>query len=140
MNCRKPTLVVYIKGSTTEEVDEFDYLYDILNNKANNDSLLKQMIANVYDKIIGLCTFCKEVCMGQYELNLLPKLYGRIFVSSLLFNCQSWTNLRTSSDIKSLHQIQMKLKQIMQVSYSTPNVGVYLELGILPTENKINKT
>ena len=34
----------------------------------------------------------------------------------------------------------MKLKQIMQVSYSTPNVGVYLELGILPTENKINKT
>lgn len=78
--------------------------------------------------------------MRQYELNLLPKLYRRIFVSSLLFNCQSWTNLRTSSDIKLQHQIQMKLKQIMQVSYSTPNVGVYLELGILPTENKINKT
>ena len=28
----------------------------------------------------------------------------------------------------------------MQVSYSVPNVDVYLELGILPTENKINKT
>ena len=41
MNCRKPTLVVYIKGSTTEEVDEFDYLYDILNNKANNESIEK---------------------------------------------------------------------------------------------------
>ena len=39
MNCHKPTLVVYIKGSTTEEVDEFDYLYDILNNKANNESI-----------------------------------------------------------------------------------------------------
>ena len=41
----------------------------------------------------------QKVCMGQYELDALLKLYESIFVNSLLFNCQSWKNLRTSPDI-----------------------------------------
>ena len=75
----------------------------------------------------------EEVCFGlMFEINVKPKLPESIFLSSLLFNAQTRTRLRTP-DINQLKQIQLKfLKLIMPCSYSMPNVGTYLELGILP--------
>ena len=40
---------------------------------------------------------------------------------------------RKHSDIKELSNIQLKfLKQMIRVPYSTPNIGLFLELGLLP--------
>ena len=69
------------------------------------------------------------------------QLYESIFLSTVLFKCQSWTNLTNITDthIESLQTLQMKyLKQTMYVPYSTPNKGTLLELGILPVYDVIN--
>ena len=76
---------------------------------------------------------------GLYEVQILLQLYESIFLSKLLFNCQSWTSLRKSSDIPSLESMQYKyLKQTMHIPYSTPNAGLLLELGILPIKDVVN--
>ena len=121
-----------INGNTIEYVNSFKYLGDELNIKGNNDNLILSRIKNVHVKMIGINAICKQVCLCQHEVSVLLKLYESIFLSSLLFNCQTWTNLR-ASDIKALTTIQLKyLKQSMKVPYGTPNNGVFLELGILP--------
>ena len=84
--------------------------------------------------MLGIAVICKEICLGQYEIHVLIKLYHAIFLSTLLFNCQTWTRIR-KYDIGILSVVQLKyLKQALRVPYSTPNVVVYLEMGLLPTE------
>ena len=140
VSCHKPTPVVYVNGNKIEEVNEFGYHGDPLSHKENNDGLFKRRITKVYGKIIAINAVCKEVCMRQYELDILLELCENIVASPLLFKCQSWTNLTASSDIKSFHQIRMNcLKQMMKVPHSTPNVGLYLELPILQIETEIDK-
>ena len=82
--------------------------------------------------------FCKEIALGNYEIQIMLQLYESIFLSTVRFNCQSWTNL-TNTHIESLQTLQMKyLNQTMCVPYSTPNKGTLLELGILPIYDVIN--
>ena len=84
--------------------------------------------------MLGIAVICKEICLGQYEIHVLIKLYHAIFLSTLLFNCQTWTRIR-KYDIGILSAVQLKyLKQALRVPYSTPNVVVYLEMGLLPIE------
>ena len=49
-------------------------------------------------KVYVIQAFCKEVAFGLYEVQILLQLYKSIFVSTLLFNCQSRTRLRKSND------------------------------------------
>ena len=62
------------------------------------------------------------------------KLCESMFLSTLLFNAQTWNRLR-KPDINQLKQTQLKfLKSIMPCPYSMPNAGTYLELRILSIE------
>ena len=68
----------------------------------------------------------------------MVQLYESIFLSTVLFNCQSRKNL-TNTHIESLQTLQMKyLKQTMYIPYSTLNKRTLLELGILPIYDVIN--
>ena len=76
---------------------------------------------------------------SRYSCNVLLKFYESAFLSSRLFNCQSWAKVRKSNDIVALATIQLKyLKQMMRVAYSTAKTGVCLELGMLSIENEID--
>ena len=91
-----------------------------------------------YGKIVAIHAIWKEVTLVFLEHSVLLELYESVFLSSLLFNCQSWANLRKSNDIEALTAIQLKyLKQMMRVAYSTSKAGVYLELGTLLIVNEI---
>ena len=81
-------------------------------------------------KIGVIQAFCKEIALKNYEIQIMLQLYESIFLSNVLFNCQSWTNL-TNTHIESLQTLQIKhLKQTMCVPYFTPNKGTLLELGM----------
>ena len=56
-------------------------------------------------KVYVIQALCKEVAFGLYEVQILLQLYESIFLSTLLFNCQSWTRLRKSSDIPTLESV-----------------------------------
>ena len=80
--------------------------------------------------MLGIAVICKEICLGQYEIHVLIKLYHAIFLSTLLFNCQTWTSIRKYDDILSVVQLKY-LKQALRAPYSTPNVVVYLDIEIV---------
>ena len=113
-----------------EHVSEFKYLGDVINSNANNKSLISQRTKNVYNKILGITAICKEICLGKYEIHVLIRLYHAIFLSTLLFNCQTWTSIRKYDDILSVVQLKY-LKQALRAPYSTPNVVVYLDIEIV---------
>ena len=113
-----------------EHVSEFKYLDDVINSNANNKSLISQRTKNVYNKILGITAIYKEICLGKYEIHVLIRLYHAIFLSTLLFNCQTWTSIRKYDDILSVVQLKY-LKQALRAPYSTPNVVVYLDIEIV---------
>ena len=133
INSKKRNITtITINDNPIEHVSEFIYLGDVINSNANNKSL--QRTKNVYNKMLGITAICKEICLGQYEIHVLIRLYHAIFLSTLLFNCQTWTRIR-KYDIDTLAVVQLKyLMQTLRVPYSTPNVVVYLEMGLLPIE------
>ena len=61
-----------------------------------------------------------------------------MFLPTILFNSQSWTNL-TKGDMEKLSATQMKfLKRILHAVSSTSNIVVLMELGVAPIEQEIH--
>ena len=111
------------------QLSEFKYL-----DNTNNKSLISRRVKNVYNKILAITAIYKEKCIKQYEIHVLIRLYHAIFLITLLFNCQTWTRIR-KYNIDTLTVVQLKyLKQALRVPYSTPNVVVCLEMGLLSIE------
>ena len=139
INCKGNKINLTVNNKDIEVVKEYKYLGDYFNEKGNNDSLIDNRIKNVYMKLLTIKAICKELYLGQYDIVVRIKLYESIFISSLLHNCQSWTNLRKSSDIRKMLTLQTKyLKQMLHVPYSCANIGIFLELGILPVNYLID--
>ena len=44
--------------------------------------------------MLGITAICKEIYLGQYEIHVLIWLHHAIFISTLLFNCQTWTRIK----------------------------------------------
>ena len=132
INSKKPNITtITFNDNPIESVSEFKYLGDVINSNANNKSLISHRTKNVYNKILGITAICKEMCLGKYEINVLIRLYHAIFLSTLLFNCQTWTSIRKyDNDILSVVQLKY-LKQALRAPYSTPNVVVYLDIEIV---------
>ena len=113
-----------INGEIAENVDSVKYLGDIFNSKGNNNDLIESRVRTRKQKIGVVQAFCKEIALGNYEIQIMLQLYESIFLSTVLLNCQT---------------LQMKyLKQTMCVPYSTPNKRTLPELEILPIYDVIN--
>ena len=127
-----------IRSETAEKIDVVKYPGDIFSSKGNNNDLIESRVKTGKQRFRIIQAFCKEIALGNYEIQIMLQLYESIFLSTVLFNCQSWTNLR-NTHIESLQTLQKEyLKQTMCVPYSTPNKGTLLELGILPIYDVIN--
>ena len=139
INFKSDNIPLTVNGDEIEYVNKYKYLGDVINSKGNNDDLIASRINQATYKLISIFAISKEISLGKYEIEVLLKLYQSIFLSTILFNCQTWTNLREHSDLKNLKLLQLKfLKHIMRCPYSTPNVGIFLELGLLPIEYVID--
>ena len=70
--------------------------------------------------------------MGMSFIESALLLHHSVVLQTMLNNCQSWTNL-SLKDIKRLEVVQLRhLKRIVRAPSSTPNVFVFLEMGVLP--------
>ena len=55
-----------------------------------------------------------------------------VFLPRLVYNCEAWSNL-TRKDYLDFEKTQINfLLPVMEVPLSTPTIGLYLELGMLP--------
>ena len=76
-------------GEIAENVDSVKYLGDIFNSRGNNNDLTESRIRTGKQKIGVIQAFCKEIGLGNYEIQIMLQLYESIFLSTVLFNCQS---------------------------------------------------
>ena len=125
----------YFVIPTTEIV----YLGDVFNSLGNNDGLMADRVRRGTKAMITIASLMAEIEVGVHHVNIMLLLYRSLFLSTMLFNSQTWSNLR-QKDIDSLRKLQLKyLKRILGVASSTANAFIFLELGVLPIEFEIEK-
>ena len=138
-NKSNPVPVLYINGEVVTEVSAMKYLGDIFNALGNNEDLIADRIKRGTAAMVSIHGFMRETSVGPYTLSVYLLLHNAIFLSSILFNCQAWSNI-TEKQIKELRTLQLRyLKKMMGVRSATANAFVYLELGVLPIEYEIHK-
>ena len=137
----KPTVSppeLKIADEVLKIVNVLKYLGDMFNNKGNNKDLIDDRIKRGIQAKTGIIAFLKENNLGVYEISVSIILYHAVFISSVLFNCQAWSNI-SNQDIQRLKSMQCKfLKEIVKGRKSMANSFILLELGILPIECEIH--
>ena len=120
-------------------VSVITYLGDLFNEQGNNDDLISDRVKRGIKAMITIMAMMAETDVGVHYINVMLLLYRSLFLSSMLFNSQTWSKLR-KKDIDALKITQLKfLKRIIGVASSTPNAFVFLELGVLPIDFEIEK-
>ena len=126
------------KDTKVVRTNEIVYLGDIFNEKGDNDGLIKDRISRGVKAIISITSILIESNLGKYHIDVALLLYSCLFLATVLFNSQTWSNLR-KKDHDQLRRMQSKLiKRLVGVPYSTCTAFTYLELGILPIECEIH--
>ena len=123
---------LYIEGIKIEVANKIVYLGDVINNKGSNSDLIEDRIQRGTSAMIRVEALVREASLGVYTVAVHHLLYQSLFLSTMTFNSQAWTNLK-ESELMQLEKLQLKcLKKILQVPGSTTNSFTFLEFGELP--------
>lgn len=129
---------IHINGRKVKNSSCSKYLGDQFNCHGSNSDLISSRVNRAKGSIIELISICKEAKFSSKQLDAMLLLYKTVFQPRLLYNCEAWSRL-TKSDIASLQKVQLGyLRSMMEVPYSTPLAGLYIELGILPIQYEID--
>ena len=128
-----------IDSEIIEETHSMVCLGDVFNSKGNNDDLIADRMKRGTAVMISTHGFMREMSLGVHTISVYLLLHSAIFLASILFNAQAWSNL-TEKNMLLLSTMQMKfLKKTMMVKQAVSNSFVCLELGVLPVEYEIHK-
>ena len=72
---------------------EIVYLGDVFNELANNDGLIKDRVQRGTKAMICIASLIQEANVGIYEVSVWILLYRALFLSTVLFNSQTWSRL-----------------------------------------------
>ncbi len=134
---RIPVLKV---GNTRMEVKEkVMYLGVMYNSKGDNQDLIEHRTQQAKTCMVNSIALCNDVTLGCYAFQALMLTYKTVFLPTLLYGAEVWSNL-IENNRKKLASIQLQfLKRILQVPRSTCNSVTFLELGVLPVIFEIHK-
>ena len=115
------------------------YLGDVFDSRGSNEGLIKDRVGRGTKAMISIVSLLAEEELGKFRTNVSLLLYQSLFLSTVLFNSGTWSNLR-EKEVEKLRTLQLKfLKKILRVAKSTCNAFVFLELGVLPIDHEIRK-
>ena len=138
---KKPKEVVptlEIKKHAMSHVRCIKVLGDMINDRSTNTDLIADRVKRGKGVVVSSFSLCSELSLGCFSLEIQAVLYESVFLQTVIFNSQSWTKL-TKTDCKNLQCVQLKyLKRMMQAPNATPNVSLFLELGVLPIVQEIH--
>ena len=141
MNKKKKDLLpeLFIGNEQIENASIIEYLGDIFNQKGDNTDMIKDRVRRGIAALISIEAIMADLQLGTFTVCVYLLLYRSLFLSTLLFNSQAWSNL-TRKDIDDLQRCQLKmLKKILGGARSTSNAFTFLELGVLPISCEIHK-
>ena len=132
-----PTLM--IGDEVVEIASLIEYLGDIFNTKGDNSDMMQDRVRRGTAAMISIEAIMADLQLGPHTISVYLLLYYALFLSTMLFNSQAWSNL-SRKDIEKLQTCQLKmLKKIVGGARSTSNAFTYLELGVLPISYEIHK-
>ena len=116
------------------------YLGDSFNSKGSYADLCKDRVDRARGSTHELLALGREeVTFGTQQIETMLSLYQSIFLPRLIYNCGSWSNLRTK-DYQALQTAQLSfLRSVMEVPGSTPIAALYLELSVLPIKFEVEQ-
>ena len=115
------------------------YLGDSFNSKGSYADLCKERVDRARGSTHELLALCREVTFGTQQIETMLILYQSIFLPRLIYNCESWSNLKTK-DYQALQSVQLSyLRSVMEVPGSTPIAALFLELSVLPIKFEIEQ-
>ena len=79
---------------------EIIYLGDVFNHKGNNDGLIADRVRRGTKAMITIVSLMAENDVGIHHVSIILLLYRALFLSTMLFNSQTWSNIRCD-DVKS---------------------------------------
>ena len=127
-----PTPTLKIGDDTVSQVPKAKVVGDVVNGRGTNVDMIDDRVKRGLASIVSTLSVCNEVTMGMSFIESALLLHHSVVLQTMLNNCQSWTNL-SLKDIKRLEVVQLRhLKRIVRAPSSTPNVFVFLEMGVLP--------
>ena len=131
-----PKLKVNGESITTERSAK--YLGDIINSKGTMSDLVDDRVKKGNASVVNIFSIVQDVTFGAYTMESTLLLHNSLFISSVLFNSQSWSRL-SKKEVEKLKGCQISfLKRMMHAPKSTPNVITLCELGILPIDFEIS--
>ena len=71
------------------------YLGNSFNTKGSYADLCKDIVDSARSSTHELLALCREVTFGTQQIETMLILYQSIFFPRLIYNCESWSNLRT---------------------------------------------
>ena len=119
--------------------EEIVYLGDVFNMWGNNEGLIEDRVRRAMKAMLTIVSLMAETNVGVYHVSTMLLLYRSLFLSTMLFNSQTWSKIR-QKQMEKLRTQQLKfLKRIIGVGSYTSNAFVFLELGVLPIQYEIDK-
>ena len=104
MHYKTPTLL--IGDEKIAQVDHTKFLGDIINEKGTNTHMIDDKVTKARAAMVSSLALCSELTLGVYLMKASIIMYNSVFLATLLFNCQAWTNL-TKTDIKNQNYVAM---------------------------------
>ena len=127
-----------VNGQIITVKSEVECLGDIFNSKGDYSDLIKDRFRKGYVCLINAMALCSNQSMGKYAISSLITIYTTVFLPTVLFNSETWSNL-INKDLEKLSSIQMKfLKRMLHCPRGISNSFTLLELGLLPIEDEIS--
>ena len=140
INAKEPCKIPCLKfeGIRMEVVDLVLYLGNIFSSKGDNKEKIKDRVNKAKTCMIESISLCSEITLGIYIVQSLLLAQSMMFIPTLLFGAQTWTNL-TVEDTKLIKTSQLQfLKRILRAPSSACNSITFLELGVLPAQYEIH--
>ena len=136
VNSKKiPKLMV--NGKPIKAEKSVKYLGDIINNKGTYCDLVEDRVKKGNGCAVSIISIVQQVTFGVRTMEATLLLYNSIFLSTILYNAQSWSYLN-KTEMNRLRGCQLSfLKRILHAPKSAPTAIVFAELGILPVEFEI---
>ena len=116
--CKYLGITISTDGQLTEHIKELNTRCDIINRE--------------------ICAIGAKTQVGKEEVRVKLKLFETCLMPALLYGMEAWKKL-TKAEVQQLEKIQGKaLKRIFSLPITTPYIGLIIETGAWPAEQRIN--
>ena len=122
-----------------DKVESEKYVGDIISQDGSNTLKVKERYDAGFGTINEIESILDELPLGQFRIITGLRLRESLFISRLLFNSESWYNMK-ESEIERLSAIdEILMRKILKTPANTCKEALFLETGCLPVKYIIMK-